>query len=159
MDILEVIYKASQGGRVAGELTGRVLGLQLGICYDTSDPLQLGRIRVLEPSKGAKTYSDWLYRYQPFSNLSTPVPTPGSTVVYMYVDGDPHEGLYLGVIHNKLNPVTSEEFKLNVGNVSIEITGSTLNISGVTDVTINDKSISVVGAKDTRGDTLVTKGW
>lgn len=60
MDILEVIYKASQGGRVAGELTGRVLGLQLGICYDASDPLQLGRIKVLEPSKGAKTYSEWL---------------------------------------------------------------------------------------------------
>lgn len=160
MNIFETLYKASVTSQELSNLSGRVLGLALGIVSSTDDPEQLARIRIWEPAKGAKVESNWLYRVQPMSFLSTPLPLVGHTVAVGYIDGNPHEGIYLGTLQNLINPSGSpEELVLTVGDTRLVVRSGAIEVTGVTSLTVNGKEITTLGAKDTRSDTLVTKGW
>lgn len=169
-NIFSAIAKAEQLSQLADDLQGKSYGLSLAVVIDTQDPLALGRIKVLLPSKGAKTASDWLARMTPSVALSVPPVLLGDTVVVGFFDGMVSNGVYLGVLNNLVNlPQLAEEtlvispkaaLKVTVGDVSISLdVQGNLDISGVSSVSINNKQVATVGARDTHGDTLVSKGW
>lgn len=45
------------------------------------------------------------------------------------------------------------------GNLTIDMGGGQFNIVNANGLTVNNKSITTIGAVDSRGDTLTTKGW
>lgn len=176
-NVLELLYKASQSQHVASDLMGRVLGLQYAVVANNSDPEGLHRVQVLEPAKGARSTSDWLYRLSPMSGIHLVLPQVGSTVLVGYIDGDPHNGCYLGSLVNQLNPpshqgdrvhlmlgssvveVTSNTIKLSIGSTTLELSDGSLSINGLTNGTINGKQIVTIDALDDRGHRIVNKGW
>lgn len=176
--LFDAILAGSQAGLVVSDMLGRVSALKWAIVSDNQDPMQLGRIQVLEPAKGAKSASDWLICITPYSGLTLPVPKPNDTVLVGYIDDDAHKGVYFGCLTNQINPPQTQDITalvLTVGKLTIELTPEgTLTIQGVTNLsidgqnvsltnvssfTINGKSVATVGARDSRNDTLVTKGW
>lgn len=157
----ETIYKASVTSNQLADLAGRVIGLALGIVSTNSDPDSLARIKVWEPSKGAKAETDWLYRVQPMSYISTPVPMVGQTVALGFIDGNPHQGVYLGTLQNFTNNVLGnpDQLVLMVGDTKLVISAGSIAITGVTSISINGKEVATLGARDSRNDSLITKGW
>lgn len=146
--------------------------------------MSLGRIKAAIANHGGRSESDWLSRAIPFPGASFPVPKLNDTVCIIYKDGDPHQGFYLGVVQNLINPagdidslildipkdtiassqenltvIAGESISFICGNVQIKIQNGTIDITGASSVTINGKEIATIGAKDTRNDTLITKGW
>ena len=177
--ILNMFAQLHQANRVAGNLQdyqGRTPWQMKGIVVDNQDPLGLGRVKVTTASLGGRSQTDWLDRLIPGPMMAYPVPTIGDTVVVGFYDGDSHQGFYVGIVQNILNPagqqdshylkvgdalvqVTPTAISLALGNASIVLQNGTITISGVTDVKINNKSVAVVGALDDDGDTLVNKGY
>jgi hypothetical protein len=47
----------------------------------------------------------------------------------------------------------------NGGVMELDLNGSNMNLINATDIQINGKSIATVGAIDSRGDTIVDRGW
>lgn len=176
--LFSAIHAGHKAAQVTQDLAGRAIGLQFAVVADVDDPLELGRVKALLPSKGGKTLTDWLVRAMPWYGLSVPVLSLGDTVVVAFIDGDPHHGVYLGVIQNAANPTSgSDRWVYTTANSQTAITvdgsmshtvGSTIfsidasgNVSftGVNSFTINGKEVAVVGAKDTRDDTLINRGY
>lgn len=156
MELFNAITKANRS------LQGRVQGIQYGIVASVDDPLGLGRIQCLDAAKGGKSLTDWLHRVLPFPGYSAPLPQPGQTVLIGYIDGDPHQGIYWGVLQNLVNPVINQgdNLVITVGSVTLQISpDGSVDLSGVDRVTINGKQVTTLGAKDSDGDTLVQKGW
>jgi phage baseplate assembly protein gpV len=198
------------------ETSEDILGLQYGIVATSEDPLGLGRIQVYDQAKGGQYKSDWLFRALPFTSFTPPVPTKDDLVVFGYINGDPHQGCYVGVVVNNNNkPVgASKDFTIVLGgakvviegatgrvkvetsadvsivssggNVKVEgtnvtIKGANLTLEGTTEVTLkapsvkfqataidfgspstlgtSGKQVATLGAIDSDGDTLVSKGW
>lgn len=161
MDFFDHLLAAKQTSEQLQGLVGGYHGTLLGVVTDTADPLKLGRVRVTLPSKGAKSESDWLLKGTPCYGLSLPLPSIGDTVEVCFINGDPHKGLYSGLIHNQVNPYGPSDrlvFKLGQTTVDIGPDGS-VAFSGVSSFTINGKEVAVVGADDSRGDSLITKGY
>jgi hypothetical protein len=156
MELFEAIAQANRNNM------GRIQGCQYAIVSDNQDPLGLGRVQAYEPAKGAKSSTDWLFRILPMYGLTPPVPRVGDTVLIGYVDADPHKGVYWGLVVNAVNPPVGQANNLtvNIGTTLIAITpDGQIDISGVTSVAINGKQVATLGAKDSRNDTLVEKGW
>jgi Type VI secretion system/phage-baseplate injector OB domain len=155
-DLFASIAKANSDSQ------GRVRGAQYAIVADIDDPLNLNRIKVLEPAKGARSTSDWLFSISPLFGLSLPVPPIGTTVLVSYIDGNPHHGVYLGAVVNIKNKPSSDRnvLRLALGDLVVTLTPEgALDFNGVTSFTINGKEVATVGAKDSRNDTLTTKGY
>lgn len=176
--LFKAIYDGNQAARQTQDLLGRAYGVQLAVVADTQDPLKLGQIRVMMPSKGGKTISDWLQRLMPWYGLSVPDLSVGDTVVVAFIDGNPHQGVYLGVLQNIVNPAyDGDRLLYNIGGsqLSLDNQGTlsfvtdscqmtitrqgAVEFSGVTSFKINGKQVATLGAKDSDGDSLVTKGW
>lgn len=152
-------------------------GVQYGIVADVNDPLNLQRVQVYDQAKGGKFKSDWLMRGLPYTGFSPPVPKLGDLVVFGYIGNDPHLGCYFGLIVNLENKPVGSDTDLTIAlggtEVAIKIDGSVkvrargpVSIDSETEialtapsVTIAGKQVATVGATDSRGDTLVTKGW
>lgn len=174
----QALHKAEQAHQATSELEGRSFGVSLAVVADVNDPMQLGRIRVMLPSKGAKTLSDWLVRLTPSKLLSVPLVSVGDTVAVSFINGDPKNGIYLGAINNIPQPpaVDMSTTVLVNGDTSIVQSNSALTltagsstitldkdgnlaISGVSSFSVNGKQVATIDATDTRGDRLVSKGW
>lgn len=101
---MENIFKALKAGQEANQYTqdlaGRIYGLQWGIVSAELDPTGLRRIKVISDNKGAKTLTNWLMCAVPFYQLSTDTPPPGSLAIYSYINGDPNDGVYHGLVKN-----------------------------------------------------------
>jgi hypothetical protein len=91
----------------------------------------------------------------------------GQTVAVLFVDGNPHSGVYMGPIHNLLNPHGAvDTLMVQVGSAqilmapdgAIAVIGTDINIQA-DNVAINGKQVATVGAPDTRGDNLTARGW
>lgn len=176
-NIFQVLNQAEQIAQYTKDLRGKSYGLSLAIVADVDDPVQLGRIRVFLPSKGTSSTSDWLQRITPSPKLSAPLLSVGDTVVVGFFDGDTHQGCYLGVLNNVVNPVAASSDSLVVvvkdsallvqpNSISLTVGGSTfvlsdgaISVSGVSSFQVNGKEVATVGAKDSRGDTIVSRGW
>lgn len=119
--------------------TGRINGISLGIVSRTDDPEKLQRVQVRDMSKGGESESDWLYRLLPYNQYTPPIPLVGDLVVLGYIDGNPHQGVYLGVIHNSKNTPLGElpDFDMAIGGVSLTLTkAGKLTARGLTAIDI-----------------------
>lgn len=175
-DLFRAIYAGAKAAQSTQDLHGRVYGIQLAVVADVADPLNLGRIKALLPSKGAKTLTDWLTRLMPWHGVSAPVLTLGDTVAIAFVDGDPHQGVYLGVLQNLINPTygadkwvyTMPKSQLAIdsegtlvytsGDTKMVVSPGYISFSGVNSFTLNGKEVVVVGAEDSDGDVIVNSG-
>ncbi len=171
MDLFADLIKANQ------DLQGRVQGISYGIVATTEDPMGLGRIQCLDAAKGGKSTTDWLFRVLPFSGFSPPLPIVGDTILMGFIDGNPHQGIYFGSLQNIRNPAVNSgadlvfiigETKVQVtpdgqvvisGATKVQIKSLQVEFLEATSVTINGSQVATVGAMDTDGESLVTKGW
>jgi hypothetical protein len=141
---------------------------------DREDPDKMGRVRCTTAALGTQQ-TNWLYRVVPMPSLSPPVPDLGDTVAILYVEGDPHNGCYLGCLQNNLNPARDKDtLWLEVGDTSVTVERDRLQLKlreqtltmdkrGIdiqaTDVSINGKKVMVVGGQDSDGDIMTTPGY
>jgi Type VI secretion system/phage-baseplate injector OB domain len=142
---------------------GRVLGTVLGIVTANDDPLGLNRIKVTTGDKGGLSETYWVMCVGAGTGITLPRPTLGSTVVIGFLNADPHSPVYLGVLHNGLNvPQGTDSVVIDVdpalGSIILKVGSTQLVISDL-GVTINGKQVAVVGAKDSRNDTIVLRGY
>lgn len=106
-DFISTLAELNRLKATLAELTNRVYGLQIGVVTDNQDPLNLRRIKVAPQSKGGVATSEWLGHCNPDPGRDAPIPLIGSTVYYQFLDGDPHDGVWIGVTHNDTNPPDS----------------------------------------------------
>ena len=130
MDIFKSLLKAEQAEQVTSDLNGRSFGVAIAVVADVQDPANLGRIRVLLASNGAKSLSDWLVRLTPSKLISVPLVNVGDTVVVSFVNGDPKNGVYLGVVNNLPQPPAKE-----IAN-TVSINGETATVQTIDSFTI-----------------------
>lgn len=190
MDLFKDLVKANTSD-------GRVNGVLLALVADVNDPLKLQRIQAYDQTKGGQSTTDWLFRCLPHTQYNPPVPKVGDCVIISFIDGDPHKGVYLGVITNQVNPAVGSDSDLTMvlGGVTVTLDPEgRASVKGAKEVTIqtdrvtiyskeatigadsfnisadkvtyscqsfkvNGKEVVTVGATDTRGDTIVYRGW
>lgn len=157
------------GSQTLSQLHGRNMSLTLGQIANVVDPEGHNRMQVLLASEGGKSLTPWYYRAIPMTRLSIPVDLLGRTAVCGYIDGDPHEGVVLGILVNNLTPMNTQEDELlyRLGSSSVSIKDGTIVLSTgnvelkitENDATINGKSLLTIGSKDTDNDTSNYRGW
>jgi hypothetical protein len=135
---------------------GRPLGLALGIVTANNDPMALNRIKVTTGDKGGLSETDWLFNVTIASGVTLPTPKVGSTVVLGYLDADSHKPVYLGTLHNLINPpIPGFTVVLSAGEVFKVVVGANTFTVAETGIRINGKLVAVVGSLDSRNDTIV----
>lgn len=145
-NIFEALAAAQSSSQFAQDLMGRSLGLQFGIVTNTDDPLKIRRIKCTIESKGGLTETDWLMALKVIPNYDPPIPPIGSSVILGFIDGNPHDGVYLGSTINQTN--TQDDGQAD------PVADSTLTIPGDEKETIGGNSTHTI-----EGDfTHTTKG-
>lgn len=175
-DIFATLLKAENLAGAASDLQGRTYGLTLGVVSDTQDPLNLARVKALLPSKGANYETDWLSRLVLNPGILQTIVEKGDTIAVLFIDGDPHSGVYLGVLNNLVNPpqadletfvlgvgnslltVAPDNISMAVGSVSLVISDGSVQITGATDFSVNGKQVATIDATTNNGK-VVTRGW
>ncbi len=107
--LIELLAGADKAGQYAQDQIGRSPSLKFGVVADNSDPQKLRRIRVTSGSKGGLTNHEWAMRVLPCPFFDPPMPTSSQSVSFAFFEGDPHDGNYLGVITNGVNPPFQKE--------------------------------------------------
>jgi len=103
------IYNASQHSKEAAEkLKGREPFIVDAIVTANNDPQNLRRIKATHAGTGSSVDTDWLFHCHPFPFHDAPLPLPGQTVVIAFFKGDPHRGVWFGVLTNRVNPPFSK---------------------------------------------------
>lgn len=158
MDFLTAIAQYQRHSDDYNDLLSRVPSLTYGVVIDTNDPEGLRRLRCKVPNQGTGL-TDWLYYITPLG-IFPALPEVGTTVLIGYIDGSVHNGAVIGIVNNTLHTVnTVSNTVIRNGDSTIELLeDGTINITAK-NVTINGKSITTVGARDSRNDTIVTKGY
>jgi hypothetical protein len=215
-NIFRTLAESQKANQLALDGLGRSFGLLFAIVSNTADPLQLRRIKCTTEAKGGLTETDWLMAMKVIPGYDPPIPPVGSSVIIAFIDGNPHDGVYLGSTINRTNPQDQaqsdpvrdnsqtipgdsleridQSLTIKVGKtftlqndagakvilnedghviledafgnrmtlgetLTISIPGQVMQVTGASDVTIASKSVATIGAQDTRGDTLVSRGW
>ena len=102
-DLFEVLHAARNAAKIANDQKGQSPFFQLGLVTENRDPLNKRRIKVTLQSKGGKTQTDWLFRLVASPYDDPPLPRIGQTVGVLFIDGDPHNGVYFGALTNQTN--------------------------------------------------------
>lgn len=123
MQFLETIAELNRLKRQLQDLTSRTYGLQIGIVCDNRDPLNQRRIKVAPQSKAGLATTDWLAHCNPTPATDAPIPPVGSTVYFQFLDGDPHDGVWIGVTHNDTNPPDPSQAD-PVNDCAVEVPGN-----------------------------------
>jgi hypothetical protein len=170
MELMDDLLEAADVARGLRGHLGKTYGLTLGVVCDRNDQ---GQIKAITP----KAKTDWLIPIRPQDACSMPVPPLGATVAILYQDGDGHKGFWLGVLGNALNPhkgnlgdhyqvtpgvhrlTVNDTLEIQVGPVTLRVSGGNLDISGVTGVSIEGAQVATVGARDSANHPLVNRGW
>lgn len=122
-------------------------GVQYAIVADASDPLGLQRVRVYDSSKGGQYVSDWLLRVLPYTSYSPPIPKVGELVLISYILGDPHKGVYLGLVVNSNNrPVGGDD------SLTVSLGGATVSITANGDVSVETTGKATIKAQDIQAE-------
>jgi len=103
-NIFRTLVESQKANQVALDGLGRSFGLQFAIVTNTADPLQLRRIKCTTEAKGGLTETDWLMALKVIPSYDPPIPPVGSSVIIGFIDGNPHDGIYLGSTINQTNP-------------------------------------------------------
>ncbi len=123
MQFLETIAELNRLKRQLQDLTSRTYGLQIGIVCDNRDPLNQRRLKVTPQSKAGLAPTDWLAHCNPTPATDAPIPLVGSTVYFQFLDGDPHDGVWIGVTHNDTNPPDPSQSD-PVNDCAVEVPGN-----------------------------------
>ena len=100
------LHQARQSAPAALDNAGRTNAPIIAVVTANADPENRRRIKVSDPAApGLDT--DWLRRLTDSPFVDPPLPPIGSTVLVMFVDGDPTNGWYLSCT-NDTNPPQSK---------------------------------------------------
>lgn len=102
MDLFKVWHESKRGTQLAKDLEGRSPFPSIGVVTQNDDPEQRRRVKVALP-KNMGVDSPWLDRKTTSPSEDPPVPKIGQTVEVSFIDGDPHRGVYSGVLTNAKN--------------------------------------------------------
>lgn len=157
-----------------GEARGAASGIQIAPISYVDEAS--GLVKVALPSSGGKSESPFLWRTTVANNLTFPRYVVGDTLVYGYIDNNPNLGVQLGIVQNAVNPpgeldklsyylgassivVSESAIELKVGSCTLKLTSEGLELIGATEFKVNGQSVATVGAVDSDGEHLVSKGW
>lgn len=107
--IFAILAQSQKVNQIGLDLFGRQFGLQFAIVTNCDDPLKLRRIKVTTESKGGLTETDWLMPVKVLPYYDPPIPPVGSSVIIAFLDGNPHDGVYLGSTINRTNPEDTDQ--------------------------------------------------
>lgn len=113
-DLFDIISNSTLANQHASSLRGRVLGIQRGVVVNNGtgakkpDPENRRRIKIMVPSKGVSE-SGWLECLNLLPYNDPPLPKVGATVFALFVDGNPHDGVWLGPSTNLKNPASQQD--------------------------------------------------
>ena len=107
--IFSILAQSQKVNQIGLDLFGRQFGLQFAIVTNCDDPLKLRRIKVTTESKGGLTETDWLMPVKILPYYDPPIPPVGSSVIIGFLDGNPHDGVYLGSTINRTNPQDTDQ--------------------------------------------------
>ena len=107
--IFSILAQSQKVNQIGLDLFGRQFGLQFAIVTNCDDPLKLRRIKVTTESKGGLTETDWLMPVKVLPYYDPPIPPVGSSVIIAFLDGNPHDGVYLGSTINRTNPQDTDQ--------------------------------------------------
>lgn len=102
MDLFKVWHESQRASQLATDLEGRSPFPSIGTVTQNDDPEQRRRVKVSFP-KNMNIESPWLDRKTTSPSDDPPVPKIGQTVEVSFIDGDPHRGVYSGVLTNAKN--------------------------------------------------------
>jgi len=89
----ELLESMARGTTDEDGREGRIYGAQYGLIKDISDPDKLGRVKARIGSMRSDQLSNWLSPAWPGSLEC--IPRKEDPCFVLFVDGDPHRGLYL----------------------------------------------------------------
>jgi len=89
----ELLESMARGTTDEDGREGRIYGAQYGLIKDVSDPDKLGRVKARIGSMRSDQLSNWLSPAWPGSLEC--IPRKEDPCFVLFVDGDPHRGLYL----------------------------------------------------------------
>ncbi len=108
-DWISYLANLSRNAPHLNEMRDRSYGLQIGICTNNEDPQSRRRIKIAPKNKAGQTETDWAERII-FSPGEDPrVPPLGATIIFAYLDGDPHLACYFGILFNAQNPADASQ--------------------------------------------------
>lgn len=102
-DFFSAISSAISASQEAPNLNGREIFIRRAIVTNNDDPDNMRRIKVALASKGGRLESDWLQRIALSPSDDPPLPKRGQTVLVTFIDGNPHDGAWIGVVTNQPN--------------------------------------------------------
>jgi hypothetical protein len=106
-DLIRLIAASVGANREAMRHQGRIYGLLRGIVTDNAptDPTLIAQraIRCQIPAMGV-TNTGWLQRLNIQPAADPPLPRIGDTVAVEFIQGNPHDGVWMGVLTNLRNP-------------------------------------------------------
>lgn len=132
-DMLARMHEVSQ---TAEQMADRNMAATFCITTDIGDPLELRRVKVTTAAKGGNTQTDWMMRALPCPYWDPPMPTVGMSLVSENFDGNPHDGVIFGPVHNNTNPVFNktnpalDDWRYIPGAATLEIGGGASYSSG-----------------------------
>lgn len=154
--LFSVLRAATEAAKIANDQKGRSPFCQIALVTNNDDPLNRRRVKATLQSKGGKTETDWLYRIDPSPYHDPPIPRVGQTVIVFFIDGDPHNGVYLGTVTNQRNVERSLNLPVEDDGRLVEgeqIESIKLNrkatIGQNEDLTIGQSRVTQVGQDDT----------
>ncbi|HEY9835443.1 MAG TPA: phage baseplate assembly protein V [Vampirovibrionales bacterium] len=162
---LQILLTAAKASPAALDLQGRSIAPEFAVCTDKNDPMALRRVRVSTEAKGAQTQTDFLMRSLPCPGWDPPMPKLGDSLVVGFFQGNPHDGLFFGSVHNRTNPVFpkkdpwKDDWRVIPGDSTFlvgsnQVYGVQINL----DIAIGENRSAVVGKNDSQtvgGDNCV----
>jgi hypothetical protein len=135
-----------------------------------------GAVQVSLAHTGGKSLSAPLWRLTGANGLTLPAYRVGDTLAFSYLNGNPNTGVQLGIVQNAINPpaqtdrltykledslveITNESITLTVGQSQLILKDGSVELKAITSFKVNGKEVATVGAKDSDGDTVTSKGW
>jgi hypothetical protein len=111
--LLQILAESQRVNQFAGELQHRNDSTQMGIATNNDDPLGLRRLKLTTAAKGGLTETDYVMRVLPCPYWDPPLPVPGVSLALTNFDGNPHDGVWAGVMVNQTNPPFAKADPIN----------------------------------------------
>ena len=106
LDFFNMLYESA---KMVMPLKGRQLFPIAATVAKNNDPDGKRRIKVLDPTKGAKVESDWIKPLRVMPQSDPPLPRVNDTVILFFLNGDPDDALYLPLINDVNSPLSKSD--------------------------------------------------
>lgn len=155
--IFKYLIAGAKASQLAIDLEGRQMTPTFGVSSNNDDPSQLRRIKTSTESKALLTENDFAVREMPCPYWDAPMPVPGQAIATNYLNGNPHDAYYSGVLVNAKNPPfpkndpVNDDWRFIPGTKILQINGDKLNETKGTEANSIGKSLEVsVGESEQR---------